>query len=64
MQLSISKVWYGLSQNFDIFLKILMWLNPAVNVKTSHDVDFEPAIAIKSETLGQFHSVLRTASKT
>ncbi|XP_068691497.1 uncharacterized protein [Montipora foliosa] len=60
MQLSISKVWHGLSQCFDIFLKILMWLNPAVNVKTSHDVDFEPAIAIKLETLGQFHSVLRT----
>ena len=44
--------------------QILTWLNPAVNVKASQGEDFEPAIAIKSETMGQFHSVSRAVSKT
>ena len=42
--------------------QILTWLNPAANVKVSEEDDFEPAIAIKSEMFGLFHSVSRTVS--
>ena len=37
-------------------------MNPAANVKLTQEGDFQPAIAIKTEVMGQFHSVTRTVS--